>query len=63
MTFKSTTETTTTATPLHNKLEGLDNFVTKQLEQWKGVGTAVAVIHKDQVIWSKGYGYRDLEKN
>ncbi|WP_426334278.1 serine hydrolase [Paenibacillus silvae] len=62
MTFKSTTETTTTATPLHNKLEGLDNFVTKQLEQWKGVGTAVAVIHKDQVIWSKGYGYRDLEK-
>nr|WP_186322975.1 serine hydrolase [Paenibacillus xylanexedens] len=60
MTIKTTTETT--ATPIQNKLEGLDNFVTKQLEQWKGVGTAVAVIHKDQVIWSKGYGYRDLEK-
>jgi CubicO group peptidase (beta-lactamase class C family) len=61
MTTKTTTESAPTVTSLQTKLEGLEDFVTKQLEQWKGVGAAVAVVHKDQVIWSKGYGYRDLE--
>ncbi|MFC9707080.1 serine hydrolase [Paenibacillus sp. NPDC056933] len=48
-------------TYLHARLDGLDHFVEEQLQQWKGVGLAVAVIHKDEVILQKGYGYRDLE--
>ncbi|WP_458464046.1 serine hydrolase domain-containing protein, partial [Paenibacillus sp.] len=50
-----------TATKLRASLEGLDEFIDDQLQLWKGVGTAVAVIQKDEVIWQKGYGYRDLE--
>ncbi|OPG94056.1 hypothetical protein B2I21_32815 [Chryseobacterium mucoviscidosis] len=45
----------------HSLLNGLDDFVEEQLQRWKGVGVAVAVIHKDEVILQKGYGYRDLE--
>lgn len=48
-------------TYLHSLLNGLDDFVEEQLQRWKGVGVAVAVIHKDEVIMQKGYGYRDLE--
>ncbi|SLK03784.1 MULTISPECIES: serine hydrolase [unclassified Paenibacillus] len=48
-------------TYLHSLLNGLDDFVEEQLQRWKGVGVAVAVIHKDEVILQKGYGYRDLE--
>ncbi|MGC5776159.1 serine hydrolase [Paenibacillus pabuli] len=48
-------------TYLHTMLDGLDDFAEEQLQRWKGVGLAVAVIHKDEVIWQKGYGYRDLE--
>lgn len=50
-----------TTTNLHSLLDGLDEFVEEQMKYWKGVGTAVAVVHKNEVIWQKGYGYRDLE--
>ncbi|MFE6075379.1 serine hydrolase [Paenibacillus sp. NPDC057886] len=45
----------------HSLLNGLDDFVEEQLQRWKGVGVSVAVIHKNEVILQKGYGYRDLE--
>ena len=50
-----------TTTKHRSLLDGLDEFVAGQLQTWKGVGAAVAVIHKNEVIWQKGYGYRDLE--
>ncbi|MGG4130370.1 serine hydrolase [Paenibacillus illinoisensis] len=50
-----------TTTKHRSLLDGLDEFVAEQLQTWKGVGAAVAVIHKNEVIWQKGYGYRDLE--
>src|SRR5690606_35074694 len=31
------------------------------LETWKGAGFAVAVVEKDKIIYSKGFGYRDYE--
>lgn len=37
----------------HSLLNGLDDFVEEQLQRWKGVGVAVAVIHKDEVILQK----------
>lgn len=48
-------------TTYHSLLNGLDEFVEEQLQRWKGVGVAVAIIHRDEVILQKGYGYRDLE--
>ncbi|MCG7385165.1 serine hydrolase [Paenibacillus sp. ACRRY] len=50
-----------TTTKHRSLLDGLDEFVAEQLQTWKSVGAAVAVIHKNEVIWQKGYGYRDLE--
>lgn len=50
-----------TTTKHRSLLDGLDEFVAEQLQSWKSVGAAVAVIHKNEVIWKKGYGYRDLE--
>lgn len=43
-------------------LNGLDEFISSVMNQWKVPGLAIAVIHNDQVILSKGYGYRDVEK-
>ncbi len=41
---------------------GLDTSFARVLNQWHVAGFAVAVIQKDSVIYSKGFGYRDYEK-
>ncbi len=43
-------------------LDGLDDFVTQAMKDWKVPGLAIAVVQGDKVILQKGYGYRDLEK-
>ncbi|MFY0255079.1 serine hydrolase [Chitinophaga sp. 30R24] len=43
-----------------NKLGNIDTTLTRILQQEHGAGFAVAVVEKGQVIFSKGYGYRDL---
>jgi len=40
---------------------GLDTTFTRVLKEWKAAGFAVAVVEKNKVVWSKGYGYRDVE--
>ncbi|MEN1985835.1 serine hydrolase [Paenibacillus hubeiensis] len=42
-------------------LDGLDEYIIQQLQEWKTAGLALAVIHNDEIIWKKGYGYRDVE--
>jgi CubicO group peptidase (beta-lactamase class C family) len=44
------------------RLSGLDKEVQDLIKQYHTAGLAIAVIHKDQVIYSKGFGYRDIEK-
>ncbi len=39
-----------------------DDFIQKGLEEWKIPGMAISVIKNNDIILSKGYGYRDLEK-
>jgi CubicO group peptidase (beta-lactamase class C family) len=41
---------------------GLDTVFARVLKDRKAVGFAVAVVSKDKVIYSKGFGYRDLDK-
>ena len=43
------------------RLAGLEASFEKILKDWAAPGFAVAVVHKDQVIYSKGFGYRDYE--
>jgi len=41
---------------------GAEELITALIEEENMVGLAVAVSYRDEIIWSKGYGYRDLEK-
>ena len=41
---------------------GLDTVLQKVLKDRKAAGFAVAVISKDKIIYSKGFGYRDNEQ-
>ncbi|WP_373522989.1 serine hydrolase domain-containing protein [Aquiflexum sp.] len=44
-----------------NRFSGLDTELEKVLQTWKAAGFAVAVVEKDKIIYSKGFGYRDYE--
>ena len=44
-----------------SSLEGVENDLNQILKATKGAGFAVAVVNKDKVIYSKGFGYRDYE--
>ena len=43
-------------------LEGFDEVVTKGLAQINVPGAAVVVVKDKEIIYAKGFGYRDLEK-
>jgi CubicO group peptidase (beta-lactamase class C family) len=49
-----------TATP--DKLQGLDALAARAMQEWKVPGLAMAVVEDGKVIYSKGYGYRDVGK-
>jgi len=42
-------------------LENFDEFVLETLNRWQVPGIAIGVVKDQQVILSKGYGYRDLD--
>lgn len=44
------------------RLAGVDTALSRLLKEWKVAGFAVAVVEKDKVIYSQGFGYRDLEQ-
>ncbi|WP_099575040.1 serine hydrolase [Maribacter sp. 4U21] len=44
------------------ELKGLDKDINKLIEQYKAVGLSVAVVKDNKIIYSKGFGYRDLEQ-
>jgi CubicO group peptidase (beta-lactamase class C family) len=44
------------------KLLGLDTLADQAMKEWKVPGVAIAVVQDGNVIYSKGYGYRDVEK-
>lgn len=44
------------------KLKDLDRKINALIAQHKAVGLAVAIVKDDKVIYSKGFGYRDLNR-
>jgi len=44
------------------KLNGFDDFVATSLKDWSVPGVAIAVVQDGQVILSKGYGLRNVNK-
>ncbi len=43
------------------RLKGVDEELEALLSPWSIPGFAVAVVEKDKIIYSKGFGYRDVE--
>ncbi len=41
------------------RLQGFDGYMDKLLGDWNGVGFGVAVVVGDELVYAKGYGYRD----
>ena len=44
------------------KLAGFDAYMEKTLKDWNAPGIGVGIVVKDQLVFAKGYGYRDYEK-
>lgn len=47
---------------LLGKLKDIDAIVARGMKQWSVPGLAVGVVHGDEIVMTRGYGYRDLEK-
>jgi CubicO group peptidase (beta-lactamase class C family) len=44
-----------------DRFKGLDTAFARILKDWKAAGFAVAVVEKDKVVYTKGFGYKDWE--
>jgi len=44
------------------ELKGVEEFIEKAIKDWKIPGLAIAVVKNDDVVFSGGFGYRDLNK-
>jgi len=48
--------------PFQKKFPLIDRYIDSLLIDWNVPGFALGIVYKDQLIYAKGYGYRDLEK-
>jgi CubicO group peptidase (beta-lactamase class C family) len=48
-------------TPFQKKLPAIDRYIDSFMHTWNIPGLALCIVYKDQLIYAKGYGYRDLE--
>lgn len=46
---------------LNKKLERLDSYFEQSIQDWEVPGMAVAIVKDDQVVFSKGYGTRNVD--
>jgi CubicO group peptidase (beta-lactamase class C family) len=45
------------------KLAGIDELVNRALKSWQVPGVSLAVVADGNVVWAKGFGSRNIEKN
>jgi CubicO group peptidase (beta-lactamase class C family) len=43
-------------------LNGLDKYIRKSMEEWKIPGLSIAIVKNDTIIFSRGFGVRDINK-
>jgi len=48
--------------PTDKRLAGLDTFVARVLKDWHAPGVSIAVVEKGKVVYTGGFGYRDMDK-
>src|SRR5579883_282065 len=44
------------------RLEGFDAYMEKTLKDWNAPGVGVGIVVNDQLVFAKGFGFRDYEK-
>ena len=44
------------------QLNALDAYYAKAMKEWNIPGMAIAIVSGDEIVFSKGYGYADIEK-
>ena len=49
-------------TTFQNSFPGIDRYIDSLMNDWNIPGLALGIVYNDQLIYSKGYGYRDLEQ-
>lgn len=40
----------------------IDGYIDSVMKQWNIPGLALGIIHKDQLVYAKGYGFRDVDE-
>jgi len=43
------------------RLAGLDTMIIRILQEWKVPGASIAIVEKNKIVLTKGFGYRDIE--
>ncbi len=49
--------------PYHQRLEGYDDFVRQIMQEWQVPGVAIAIVTDTDILFSQGFGKRDLERD
>ena len=44
-------------------LKGIDKFITERMEEWNVPGMAISVVQEGRLVYSNGFGFRDIERN
>lgn len=47
---------------MHKSLDGFDDYMNQTLADWNAPGMGVCIVSGDEVILSKGYGWRDYDQ-
>ena len=47
---------------LPKELKGIDDEIIQLMKEYSTIGLSVALVKNDKVIYSKGFGYRDVDK-
>jgi CubicO group peptidase (beta-lactamase class C family) len=50
------------AKPAADPLQGFDEWTAERMKEWKVPGAAIAIVRDGQVIYARGFGHRDVEK-
>lgn len=45
-----------------NKLNGVEQYLDTLIKEWNIPGIAIGIVHKDTLLFARGFGYRDLDK-
>ncbi|MFO7574980.1 MAG: serine hydrolase domain-containing protein, partial [Bacteroidales bacterium] len=47
---------------VNRKLKGFDKTIEQVLKDWNVPGCGIGIVYKDQLVYARGFGYRDIEE-